>query len=580
MLESVPKGVLEKPLPSLPEADDVAKIVKSMRRQFRFAVTDDDLLIVLQGIDDLFQKLESGEDEIRVRSFHLPYDQLLCVHYSEYGKAKLVANAELAELLATIARSSKGKRLEAFVNSSYLIDADRFASTSSKNLVAHLILERELVDSQIKRLRDVSLSTKHYGMIGGEVRLHFQSASRDRRARAYNSLISQLNKEKTEMLGQFLELHMLRRKICEKAGYKSFYEFATRRSGQTSTFRSNVHLFRLLVQEYVAPLVSHVHQLQWRRLGIEDPEPWDLMYPAEFGVPVLSRQAFPLEKTFIDASRYVCKAQVPEFEKMLDQGDLRTSVLSNSNDDSESSFFAAHSSGTRWLRAHDPGKNESYLLMDGIPQENAVNLFFYETGCLLFDQSQYSKGEYALPNANSSLSRKIAGHSLSFLSQRTWGNFYGPMTTYAREYVLTELLLRLPLACALDEMEEFLAKARVSDMNVFQHAWREIAKRYRIGGTSEMVPGFFPLDDAWLYSPSLWSLPLSNITDAIALIAVLGVLPLGKQHQDLEHSTLRLLNVREGVEPTDRALEAGYPSPFNEETVRKAVFAIADFLAL
>jgi hypothetical protein len=53
MLESVPKGVLEKPLPSLPEADDVAKIVKSMRRQFRFAVTDDDLLIVLQGIDDL-----------------------------------------------------------------------------------------------------------------------------------------------------------------------------------------------------------------------------------------------------------------------------------------------------------------------------------------------------------------------------------------------------------------------------------------------------------------------------------------------------------------------------------------------
>jgi len=139
-----------------------------------------------------------------------------------------------------------------------------------------------------------------------------------------------------------------------------------------------------------------------------------------------------------------------------------------------------------------PGKNESYLLMDGIPQENAVNLFFYETGCLLFDQSQYSKGEYALPNANSSLSRKIAGHSLSFLSQRTWGNFYGPMTTYAREYVLTELLLRLPLACALDEMEEFLAKARVSDMNVFQHAWREIAKRYRIGGDVRDGSRFLP----------------------------------------------------------------------------------------
>lgn len=154
------------------------------------------------------------------------------------------------------------------------------------------------------------------------------------------------------------------------------------------------------------------------------------------------------------------------------------------------------------------------------------------------------------------------------------------MTMYAREYGLTELLMRLPLACALDEMEEFLSKARISDMNVFRHAWREIAKRYRIPGTTEISPGFFPLDDAWLYAPGIWSGPLSGIIDAIALVTVLGVLPLGKQHQDLEHSMLRLLNIREGVEPTERLLEAGYPSPFDEETVRKAVFTIADFLAL
>ena len=200
----------------------------------------------------------------------------------------------------------------------------------------------------------------------------------------------------------------------------SFYSLR-RRAGQTNTFRSNVHLFRLLIQEYVAPIISHVHQLQWRRLGIEDPEPWDLMYPAEFGVPVLSRQAFPLEKTFIDASRYVCEAQVPAFEKMLDQGTLSTGVLSNTNDDSESSFFANYSSGTRWLRAHDPEKNESYLLMEGIPQEIAANLFFYETGFL---QSVAAfERRVCAPECNSSLSSKIAGHSLSFLSQRTWGNF-------------------------------------------------------------------------------------------------------------------------------------------------------------
>ena len=49
-------------------------------------------------------------------------------------------------------------------------------------------------------------------------------------------------------------------------------------------------------------------------------------------------------------------------------------------------------------------------------------------------------------------------------------------------------------------------------------------KRYCIGDVRN-GSGFYPLDDAWLYSPTLWSIPLSNITDAIALIAVLGVLP-------------------------------------------------------
>ncbi len=580
MQDSVPSWVVEKPLPSLPDRDEAAKVAKTARRQFRFAVTDDDLNVVLRDIDDYILAMESGEEELRIRSFYLPHDPSIGDLFREYGNAKLLALAELADLMATMSRSSKGKRLEAFVNTSYLNDADRFASTFTKNLVAHLTLEKELIGSQMKRLRDVSLSDERFGMIGGEVRLHFQSASRDRRARAYNSLISHLNKNKTEMIGQFLELHMLRRMISEKAGYKNFYEYVTRRAGLTDTFRSQVHLFRLFIQEYVSPLILHVHQLQWRRLSIEVPEPWDLMFPAEFGVPVLSRQAFPLGDSFVDACRYVCEAQAPVFQGMLDRNALRVSALPSANDDGDTSFFSAHISGTRWLRSHNRRNNESYLLMEAIPQEIAAHLFFYETGCLLFEQSQRSTGEYTLPNANLLLSQRIAGHSLSFLSQRAWGNFYGPMTMYAREYALSEMLLQLPLACALDEMEEFLAKARVSDMNVFQHAWREIAKRYRIGGISEMIPGFFPLDEAWLYSPTLWSDPLSNITDAIALIMVLGVHPLGKRHQDLEHSMLRLLNVKEGVEPTDRALEAGYPSPFSEETIRKSVFTIADFLAL
>ena len=150
MLESVPKGVLEKPLPSLPEADDVAKIVKSTRRQFRYAVTDDDLLIVLQGIDDLFGKIESGEDEIRVRSFHLPHDQSIVAHYSEYRKAvgRIPELADLGDDL-TIIKRKNSKRSSIVRISSTLTDL----RPHLQNLVAHLILEQELVDSQMKRFK-------------------------------------------------------------------------------------------------------------------------------------------------------------------------------------------------------------------------------------------------------------------------------------------------------------------------------------------------------------------------------------------------------------------------------------------
>ncbi len=580
MRGSVPIWVREKPLPELPDREEAARVAKSARRQFRYAVNDDDLQVVLREVNDLLAAFKAGETDLDIRSFYLPTDQSIRDQKADVDNTKLIIYSELADLFGAIARSSKGKKLEPFVNKTYLADADRLASTYSRNLLAHLALENEIVRCQMKRLNDASLSTKAVATIIGEVRLLFQSASRDRRARAYNSLVSQLNKNREEMVSQFLELHMLRRMISEKAGYKNFYEYATRRVGLTDAFRSQIHMFRLLIQEYISPLAPHVRKLQWERLRIEEPEPWDLLYPADFGVPVLNRNAFPLDQTSIEACQFVCEAEVPIFREMVKHQALQISVLPTPDGDGSSPLFLSHPDGTRLLNAYVKETDQSFLLMESVPQELFVNTFFYETGSLLFKQSNAKKGQYTLPNLNQSLAVKVAGHSLAFLSQKAWNSFYGPMTTYAREYLLSDVLLQLPLVAALDEMEEFLAKARVSDMNVFQHAWSEIARRYRLPGTLPDSPSLLPLQDMWLFAPHVWAEPLSTITDAIALVTVLGTLPLGKQHQQLENCLLRLLNTEDGEEPTDRAREAGYPSPFEEETVRKSVFAIADFLAL
>ena len=579
MQESIPAWVREKPLPVMPDREETSSTVKSLRRDLRYAATDDELRGVLRDIDHCLQSLEEGETDLRIRSFYLPGDHTIREALFEFGNAKLGVYAELADLLETVARSSKSRKLEPFVDKTYLYDADRLASTYAKNLLAHLLVERELIRKQMKRLQDASLSTTQWGSIKGEVRLLFQSSSRDKRARAYNSFISQLSKSREEMVGHFLELHMLRRMISEKAGYKNFYEYETRRVGQTDSFRSQVRAFRLFVQEHVSPVMIHLFRLKWERLGLEEPEPWDLMYPAEFGLPKLRKQAFPLDKASMDACQLVCEAEVPVLKDMLGRQALYLGVLPTPEDIS-SPVMSSHPWGTRLFSAYSRQKEQSFLMMESVPQELLAGTLFYEIGTLLFEQSNATKGLYTLPSFNRMLAKKIAGHSLVFLSQKAWNTFYGPMTLYAREYLLSEILLQLPRACALDEMEEFLAKARISDMNVFQHAWREIAGRYHLPGMPGCGPGLLSPGDVWMYAPDLWSAPLSGIADAIALVTVLGTLPLGKHHQHLENCLLRLLNNADGCEPVDRAKDAGYPSPFEEETIRKSVFTLADFLAL
>ena len=174
----------------------------------------------------------------------------------------------------------------------------------------------------------------------------------------------------------------------------------------------------------------------------------------------------------------------------------------------------------------------------------------------------------------------VAGYSFSLLSQRAWRHFYGSMSDYAQQYLVTAFAFELLFLLALDEMDEFLANSPVSDAATFEQVWCEIAERYALPGTDSVSPGLFPVRDLWFMAPSLLKRPLTGIVKALALVTVLGTLPFGRNHIQLEGYYVRLLNPHEGRNPLLRLLRSGYPSPFKEETIQKAAFAIADFLAL
>ncbi len=558
---------------TLPSEGELAEGGKKALARFRLTFKTGELTDLIRQVSHEYDQLDKTREKLKIRGFFDRADRAVRGQLEAAEDLCLTFLTEYAGFFAAVSETSKGGRASSPLGPAFPGRAEGLSRAYKKDLLPLLRQERLLVREQLKALDAISLSPAGPGLVKGEARRLLQSPSRDRRMRAYYSLTSLLAGHREEAEGRFIEMHEARRLMASQAGFDSFYDYVLARAGLTPDSRIPIQAFRQLVQTHLVPLTRHIRDLQWGRLGLTDPRPWDLMYPAAFGLPQLDASAFPLEETYLKALRYIFTAKLPLFEEMKAGGALSFQVLGD----------PGLGTGDRlpgMLSAYFPEDERSFLLLSSIPQERFASLAFSETGSLLYSHSRAERQPCPLPLAEAPAIRPVVRHSMAFLSQRVWALFYGNMTRYAREYDLTERTLNLPVYCALDEMEEFLCRARVTNLTIFRHAWQEIAERYQLPGVSADYPGLIPLEDLWLCSPILWSRPLTGIFDVLAVVSVLGTLPLGRQHQSLEEYFTRLLNNEELADPLVRLADAGYPSPFEEETVRKAVFAIVDFLGL
>ncbi len=565
----------------LPALDAVAQKVERAVSRVRFPCKKEELAEVIQeAVDDLRQP-ELLRKKLIVRSFFEPATRE--IHESQEQIAAYLPGllCEYSGLFAVVSQPTKGARTAAAAGEDFLTGAKRIASCYKKEILPQLLLEKDLIFRHLRRLDEISLSCGRPGAVKGEARHMLQSPSRERRMRAYRSLAGRMARYKNEAEKEFVELHGARRDMAGRSGFKTYFDYAVTRSGLTEDTRARITVFRQLVQEHLAPLAFPVRAGQWRRLAVTDPKPWDLMYTAPFGLPVIDLGAYPLEKTYLKALSYLLPAQVPLFESMMEAGSLSFHVTGEPGEGAASFDYCERETREGALSTYSPDLDLSCLLLPHMPQEWFASVVFAETGSLLLEQSGGRKLPCPLPMAEARLVTDLARSSMSFLSQRVWNLFYGNMAKYAREYELTELALDLSLYCALDEMEEFLSRARVTNLDVFRHAWGEIARRYQLPGTADGLPALIPTGDLWLYSPSLWGHPLTGIFRALAAVTVLGTLPLGRHYQVLETCFEKLLkNHEQAGDPFARLTQAGYPSPFEEETVQRARFAIVDYLGL
>ncbi|MGI6157934.1 MAG: hypothetical protein ACOYH4_05630, partial [Saccharofermentanales bacterium] len=406
------------------------------------------------------------------------------------------------------------------------------------------------------------------------------SSSHTRRARAHRSMCEQIERMSGAMASDMLELHTLRRALAEQAGLPTFYAYATRRAGQSDRFRAEMSTFRELVAHHITPLVAPIRAMQWERMGIAHPEPWDVLRLAPFGLPMLAERALPLDETYLDALRFIFTSPVEMFEAMRDSDTLVLRPAPADRDVSVVEAPPAVFSADTVVSVYAEAIDRTFLLMFNVPEDLFVHRLFYETGGLLFDRATAMRHAMTPVLPTERLARRVAADAMAVLSRRSWGAFYGGMADYARESEMTRWALRLPVLAALDEMEEFLARARVSNDVIFRHAWEEIAERYALPGTRDDRPSLLPLDRLWQLAPAMWRAPLSGILHALSMVTVLGTLPMGRHYQRLETCLTRLLNGTPGLDPIERLEEAGFPSPFEEATVEKAAFSLAYALGL
>ena len=565
----------------LPALDTVAQKVERAVSRLRFPCKKEEMAeVIREAVDDLRQP-ELLRKKLIIRSFSEPDKREIHESLDQIAAYLPGLLCEYSDLFAVISQPAKGTRAAAVAGGDFLAGAKRIASCYKKEILPQLLLEKDLIASHLRRLDEISLSCGRPGAVKGEARHMLQSLSRERRMMAYRSLAGRMARYRNEAEKQFVELHQVRRDMAGQAGFKTYFDYAMTRSGLTEETRARVTTFRQLVQEHLAPLAFPIRTGQWRRLAITDPKPWDVMYTASFGLPVIDLAAYPLEKTYLKALSYVFTDKVPLFESMMEAGTLSFQVTGGPREGAASFDFCERDAQEGVLSAYFPDLDQSCLLLPHMPQEWFASAVFTETGSLLLEQSAGQQLPCPLPMAETRLVTGVARYSMSFLSQRIWSLFYGNMARYACEYNLTEMALDLSLYCALDEMEEFLCRARVTNLDVFRHAWGEIARRYHLPGTADELPALIPTDDLWLYSPSLWGHPLTGIFRALVTVTVLGTLPLGRHYQILETCFAKLLkNHEQASDPFSRLSLAGYPPPYEEETVLRAKFAIVDYLGL
>lgn len=437
--------------------------------------------------------------------------------------------------------------------------------------VAIYPLDREQIASELKNVDALQQFFYQLSFSDGQTEfavwdkdLFFAALDKRRRHIAYQSVAETLLAEQRQLLNLYRNL-IRDRHAQARAGNLQYRALRAISSGHSDLGIRELEQFRELAGDLLKPVVVEILKQRRQRLGVNLSYADRLLF-----VPERILETLPgtdTRKVLIGVLQAVLGEAAESFLKHL--------IAGNYSESAEIAYWLGESAVVI------PAIPLVYLYLPHSSNSFTVNQLFGISGYALADVSAMLNFPAHSYVQQPHLIKEVSSIAMSFIGSRYTSRFFEQDQSAADLYndmVLSRELCRACELLALDEFEDRLYGLGDLPPDADQ-IWLNIWRRY-YPAEEEAEDNYFAEGKAWQLEVNHLIAAYSSLHRVLALITVLAEMPHFDRRSHLEKKLNKLLLSHPSTPLLQRLKRAGFSSPLEPQTIKRAVFAAADILEI
>lgn len=382
-----------------------------------------------------------------------------------------------------------------------------------------------------------------------------------------HQILQQWHQDHADELDQiFSQLVVLRHRIGQKLGLRSFTDLGYKRMERFDYTRAEIENLRRAVIRYIVPLTHEIRRLQRRRLGLEKLYYDDLpcLFPA--GNPRVLPTVAEYPQVAAQLFAALTKQQPSFFQPLIDGGYLDLESRNNKMPGGYCSTII--------------NANSVFILMNASGTAQDVSTLLHEAGHAyagLRSLQDVTLLEYQSPSMETC---EIHSTAMEYLCYPLMDRFFGAEAENFTLMHMIETLLFIPYGCMVDEFQHIVYDQPNLTPDERHQVWRDLEKIYQPDINYRDAP-FFERGGAWHKKEHIFTAPFYYIDYVLAQLVALDIWRTSRKAPDKAWRSYDKLCSLAGRDSFRGLLEkAGLSSPFDSDTIKRVAYAACDFIDL